>query len=219
MSSVQEIRELYTQKINLYHKVFFDVLNYDQAVHSFFKGSGYLHPNFKVLDAGCGSGLLTKSLLKISKDENLAGIKFYGFDLTKAMLNFFSKWLKKNKIDKVTLIQDDVLKLKNTSKIGSNYDLIVTSGMLEYIQKKDLRKALINLKRLLKKDGKMIIFISKKNIITDLLIERWWKAGTYGKNEIRDFIIDAGFTDASFKRFPSSHRIINWGMFIIEVKN
>lgn len=71
MSNTTEIQELYTKKADLYHKVFFDILKCDKAIQSFFQKESYVRSQLRVLDAGCGSGLITKILLGISKEKKL----------------------------------------------------------------------------------------------------------------------------------------------------
>ena len=83
MTSSTEIQQIYTKKADLYHKVFFDVLKYDKAVKSFFEKENYLDKDCKVLDAGCGSGLITKILVGISKQKNFLEFLFMHLILQK----------------------------------------------------------------------------------------------------------------------------------------
>ena len=47
------------------------------------------------------------------------------------------------------------------------------------------------------------------------LIEKWWKARAYSKEEINDLLVDAGFTDVRFERFPVPYSHLNiWGHII-----
>jgi len=218
MGNTKDVQEIYTTKVNLYHHVFFDILKYDRAVHSFFQNSNYVRSQFKILDAGCGSGLITKIVFKIAKEKKLAGVMFHAFDLTKAMLHIFRKWIKNNNLQNIELKQANVLKLEKLPKHWKNYDLIISSAMLEYVSKEELKIALSNLRNLLKPKGTMIIFITKQNFVTNWLVRKWWKARTYNKNEMEQIFSEVGFKTISFKQFLQPYTYLNFGMFIIEVK-
>ncbi len=218
MGNTTEIQELYTKKADLYHKVFFDILKYDKAVQSFFQKENYLRSRIKVLDAGCGSGLITKTRLDISKEKKINEITFNAFDLTKNMLDLFLERMKANKINNIELKKANVLKLGMLPKKWKNYDLIVSSAMLEYLSKKEIEIALAGLRNLLKKNGTIIILITKRNFVTYWLVKKWWKAQTYKKNEIQELFSKAGFKNINFKQFPSPYRHLNHGILILEAK-
>ncbi len=218
MSNIKEIQEIYTKKLNLYHLIFFKILKCDKAIQSFFQKENYLHSGDKVLDAGCGSGLLTKVLFNITKEKNIQGVLFNSFDITKAMLDIFNKWINKNKITNIKTKQIDVLKLKDLPNNWKDYDLVVSSGMLEYLSEEEIEIALRNFKILLKDNGTIIIFITKDNFLTNLIIKKWWKANTYKKKEIEDILFRAGFCKIKFKQFPIFYKHIRRGTLIIELK-
>ncbi len=218
MDKTTEIQEIYTKKAELYHQVFFDILKYDKAVQSFFQKEKYLHSNARVLDAGCGSGLITKILFYISEQNKFRGVTFNAFDLTINMLNLFQKWIKINKIKKIELKQANVLKLDTLPKEWKDYDLVIASAMLEYLSKKEIEIALSGLKDLLKKNGKIVVLITKRNIVTSWLVKRWWKARTYKKKEIEQVLSGVGFHNIRFKQFAKPHKYLNRGVLIAEAK-
>ena len=96
--------------------------------------------------------------------------------------------------------------------------MIISSAMLEYVSKEELKIALSNLRNLLKPKGTMIIFITKQNFVTNWLVRKWWKARTYNKNEMEQIFSEVGFKTISFKQFLQPYTYLNFGMFIIEVK-
>ena len=216
---MKAIEKLYTKKASFYHKFFIDILGCGKGIKKFFENYNYLKPNTKILDAGCGTGILTRILTEIAKKKKLDGIKYYGFDLTQAMLDLFKQWISKGNDKNISLKKADVLLLdEQLPKDWQNYDLIVSSAMLEYIPKDKIRQAIRNLGNLLKDDGTILIFITKKNLLMRLLIKMWWKANMYEKDEIKEVLLDAGFKQVIFKKFLSPYRHLNhWG-FIIEAK-
>jgi cyclopropane fatty-acyl-phospholipid synthase-like methyltransferase len=213
------VEKLYTEKASLYYWVFIKFFQYENGLRNFFKTNQYLRQNDKVLDAGCGSGVLIKVLYRVAKTHKLKGIRFHGFDLTQAMLDMFIKWIDIEKPNNITLKKANVLKLDDQLPDDwKNYDLIVSSAMLEYIPKSEVEKALHNLSKLMKEDGIFCLFITKKNFLMSLLIKWWWKANIYEKEEIRDKLKDAGFNDIRFRKFQFPYNYINcWG-FAIEAK-
>ena len=218
-TTMQEIEKLYTQKTGFYHKFFIDLLGYERGLRKFFENYNYLKSNTRILDAGCGTGILTRILTEIAKKKKLDGIKYHGFDLTQAMLDLFKQWISKGNDKNISLKKADVLLLdEQLPKDWQNYDLIVSSAMLEYIPKDKIRQAIRNLGNLLKDDGTILVFITKKNLLMRLLIKMWWKADMYEKDEIKEVLLDAGFKQVIFKKFLSPYWHLNhWG-FIIEAK-
>lgn len=216
---MQEIEKIYTKKASFYHKFFIDFLGYGKGLKHFFGKYNYLKQNIKILDAGCGTGLLTRILTEIANKEKLEGIKYHGFDLTQTMLDLFKQWIPKGRDKSISLKKANVLLLdEQLPKDWQNYDLIVSSAMLEYIPKNKVREAIRNLNKLLKDDGTILIFITKKNLLMRLLIKMWWKATMYDKNEIEQVLLDSGFKKVIFKKFLSPYWHLNlWG-FIIEAK-
>jgi cyclopropane fatty-acyl-phospholipid synthase-like methyltransferase len=216
---MQAIEKLYTKKASFYHRFFIDILGYGKGLKKFFGNNNYLNQNIKILDAGCGDGLITRILTEIAEKEKLEGIKYHGFDLTQAMLDLFKQWIPKENDKTISLKKADVLRLdEQLPKDWQNYDLIVSSAMLEYIPKNKIRQAIRNLSNLLNDDGTILIFITKKNLSMRLLINMWWRANMYNKNEIKQVVLDSGFKKVIFKSFLSPYWHLNhWGL-IIEAK-
>jgi hypothetical protein len=85
--------------------------------------------------------------------------------------------------------------------------------MLEYLPKPGVKQALMNLGKLLKEGGTLLVFITRRNIITQLLAEKWWKANTYNESEILTLFHDAGFDQTNFKDFSP-----RWSKYILVVE-
>jgi len=97
----------------------------------------------KILDVGCSSGIFLKSLEDLGfKKQNL-----FGVDISeKAIAN-----CKSNGIQNAFVMDAENI------TIPEKFDIIVASDCLEHL--KDDRKAIKNWKELLKKDGKMYVFV------------------------------------------------------------
>ena len=99
----------------------------------------------KMLDIGCGTGQLISHLAK-----QLPNAKLYGIDLTEAMINRAKQKLKQYK--NITLQQASVENIPHKDKL---FDYILTTEAFHHFP--DPEKALLEMKRVLKDDGKIIL--------------------------------------------------------------
>lgn len=208
-------QQLYTQRVFFYH-IFVHVVGYAAAVRKFLSRSDYVHSGMKILDAGCGGGLVAKIMHATAIKNNVTQVTFYGFDITRAMLKYFSCWIEKNKVKNVILAQANVLQLDQLPSDWNNYDLIVVSGMLEYIPKEHIVTAIANLRRLLAPKGKLLIFICRRNWLARWIIEKWWKANIYTQQELIAIISRTGFEVVNFKYFAFPYNYLTSWVFIVE---
>jgi len=216
--TAQEVQELYTEKGEFYHHFFIDFIRYGKALKAFLKKSRCLASNMKVLDAGCGTGILTRNLCEIAQEEGSTGITFNAFDLTPAMLGLFRKWISENGREDIKLHQANVLEIGQLPQEWRNYDLVVSSGMLEYLSKDELGKALRNFRDLLGDNGTLAVCITRRNFFMKWLIQYWWKANMYTREEIAGIFRDSGF-EVQFSWFPFPYTYISlWGFAIVARK-
>ncbi len=208
----KEIQKLYTKKASFYHFLFVDFLGIGKRAENFFRKSKYVKSDIKILDAGCGTGNATRGLYKITKERNLKDVTFHAFDLTEAMLEVFKEWIKKAGVKNVSLKQANALELDKLPSNWKDYDMIISAGMLEYVPREKMKKAVHGLKDLLKKDGTLVVFITKRNLITRLCVGWWWKANVYSKEELQNIFESAGFQHFTIRR-------INWHfMYTVEAR-
>ncbi len=208
--TTEEVQKLYTEKGSFYHFLFVKLLGIGGRTKDFLRRAGYAQPNFKILDAGCGTGNATRALWGIAKERGCENVTLHAFDITQKMLDLFKSWIDKMGASNISLRQADVLKLDQLPSDWTGYDRIVSSGMLEYVSKDEIRQALTGLRKLLKPDGKLALFITKRNLLTKLLVGWWWKANTYSREELQKIFTDAGFSAFTITR---SHW---YSMFTIE---
>ena len=83
METNKDAERIYTNKASLYQKVFIGYLNWGKELGKFFERTDYIRLNMKVLDAGCGTGVVTKTLYEIANKKGYSGIQLYGFDQPK----------------------------------------------------------------------------------------------------------------------------------------
>ena len=113
-----------------------------------------LKPNSIILDVGCGEGRHLKLLAKISK-------KLFGIDYSKSMLEIARKEL--SNFNKIELFLEEA----NKTHFQNNYFdySICMFNTLGNISKSKQKDVLVELKRITKKYGKIIISVYSENAL------------------------------------------------------
>ena len=217
MTITSDPQRLFTERRNTYDRFIRAVL-YPQGLRAFFLQSTALRPGLRVLDAGCGTGVVTLALHDAQISRGIAVQSFHAFDLTPAMLDRFRGILQRRAIEDVTLTQANVLDLAALPSGWFDYDLVVSASMLEYVPRAQLVVALKELRARLAQDGQFVLFITRRNPLTRLLIGRWWQSNLYTTDELADAFRAAGFSHFAFRRFPfRACHLSLWG-HVVEAK-
>lgn len=181
-------------------------------------GSHLLRGGLRVMDAGCGFGMATFAFLEALRERNLDYESIHAFDLTQAMLARFQKELETRDISRVQFQRADVLALETLPSSWTGYDLIISASMLEYLAKEDLPRALAGLRARLAPGGYVVIMITRKTPETKVLVEWWWHANRYTKNELLRAFDEGGFRTPIFQRFPWRYAWLNRANFVVEAR-
>ena len=217
MSPALDPAQLYTDRSESYVR-FVRLFLYPEGIRAFFLDSPNLDSGIRVLDAGCGTGIVTLGLRDALLRRGLVAESFHGFDLTPAMLEHFRSTLRSQNIREIELVQADVLDLGCLQNSWCDYDLIVSASMLEYLPRPLLSDALSALRSRLREDGRFVLFITRRNWLTRPLIGQWWQSNLYSRYELEVAFRDAGFTSSTFRKFPILFRHLSlWG-FIVEAR-
>jgi cyclopropane fatty-acyl-phospholipid synthase-like methyltransferase len=207
----QHAQKLYSQKAKLYQSFFVNFLKWEKVLGVFFRENQYLHSDMKILDAGCGTGSVTKVLHDLAHQQGFVGVTFHAFDLTPAMLDLFGKWVKEEGTEDIQLQQANVLNLENQLPPGwLGYDLIVSAAMIEYIPKEELGQVFSNLKRLLNENGILILFVTRNTWIARLTGTMWWGTNLFNWDDLEVRLQNAGFQKIQFKKMMPS-----WNAFMM----
>lgn len=205
---------LYSKRAALYVRLI-RLIGYQKGLERVLavKMSEALKGGARVMDAGCGAGAATFALIAAFRRLGRRPARIDGFDLTPAMLDRFRKKLDRNGIAEVRLRQADVLDLENSLPPDwLNYDLVITSAMLEYLPRERFPEALASLRGRLAPEGRLLFFISRKGRFNRWAIERWWHANCYDQSEIERALRSAGFGIINFHRFDAPYTFLNsWG--------
>jgi len=204
-------REIYTRRSREYLR-FVNAVLYPQGLRAFFR-SYPLPPAPRVLDAGCGTGIVACALLRVLGERGREAARLDGFDLTPAMLDQFRVLVDRLGLSKIRLMQADALALDRLPADWRDYDLVMSSAMLEYLPRERLVDALSSLRRLMEPTrGVMLVFISRRNLLMRWMIRKRWGANTYSRRELSAAFERAGLV-SKFRRFPFPYWHLNvWGM-------
>jgi cyclopropane fatty-acyl-phospholipid synthase-like methyltransferase len=211
------VEELYTKEVDRYSS-FIKFFRSPEAVQALLLRSGLLREGLRVLDAGCGFGMETFAFLAALRQRNLDYQSIDAFDLTPAMLRRFEEEVKSRSITRVQLRQADVLALETLPASWTNYDLILSASMLEYLPRQDLPRALAGLRARLAPNGRILLIITKKSPEAKVLIEWWWHAERYTKNELLRAVEEAGLVDPVFRPFPGRYFWLNRASYVVEAR-
>jgi cyclopropane fatty-acyl-phospholipid synthase-like methyltransferase len=209
------VQDLYTKRIDRYGS-FIAAFQSPQAMKALLRRSHLLRGGLRVLDAGCGFGMVTFALLEALRERNLDYETIQAFDLTPAMLARFQSELETRDISRVQFQQADVLALETLPSSWTGYDLIISASMLEYLAKEDLPRALAGLRARLAPDGYIVIMITRKTPETKVLVEWWWHANRYTKNELLRAFDEGGFRTPIFQRFSWRYAWLNRANYVVE---
>lgn len=209
--------QLYTKRNQSYLR-FIHLMAYPQGIRAYFRRSSLLRSNLYVLDAGCGTGVVTLALREALLSRGFQPGLVQGFDLTPKMLDKFRETLRTQAIEGVNIVQADALQLDTLAEGWNNFDLIVSAAMMEYLPQERLVEALSGLRLRLNKTGSLLLFITRQNWLMRLLVGHWWGANLYQATELEESLRLAGFTTIEFETFPFPYQHLSlWG-HIVEAK-
>lgn len=195
---------------------FVRVVGYPQGIRAYFLRSSLLRSGLRVLDAGCGTGIATLAFRDALLHRGFTPGPIHAFDLTPVMLEHFAATLGRRGIQGIDLAQANVLELDRLPVSWSDYDLIVSASMLEYVPRARLGAGLRGLRSLLREGGTFVLFITRRNWLTRPLIGHWWESNLYTESELARAFREAGFASIAFRHFPLRFRYLAlWG-YVIE---
>src|SRR5438552_6494219 len=117
-------------RIERFYDLTFKVNGYGRSLNQYFETHPLpVFPDARILDAGCGTGTLTLALLRTL----ITPVKLTALDLSSSSMATAKKYVDKNhdhRDQKVYFAQANILSLPFADE---SFDLVVTSGVLEYV--------------------------------------------------------------------------------------
>ena len=206
-----DARRLYSERPDAYVR-FIRAVRYPQGLHAFWLASPLLRPGLRVLEAGCGTGALTLALWDAAEQHHVGLAQLDAFDLTPAMLERLQRTMERRGITRIALAEANVLHLDALPASWREYDLVVSASMLEYVPRERLPDALAGLRARLRDGGRFVLFMTRRNPFTRVLIGRWWRSNLYTAPELATAFRQAGFSRTTFRRFPpAACHLAVWG--------
>ena len=165
--------------------------------------------NLKLLDIGCGGGLMSEPMCKL-------GAKVTAIDASEKNINIASVHAKKNKL-KINYLNTAPENINKDNK----FDIILNLEIVEHVE--DLNLYLNSCAKLLKKNGIMFTATINRNLISYVkaivgaeYILRWLPIGTHDWNkflkpeELEKLINDVGFSTIDIKGLSYNPFLNKW---------
>jgi SAM-dependent methyltransferase len=206
-----DARRLFTERPDVYSR-FIRAVRYPEGLRAFWRASPLLRPGLRLLEAGCGTGALTFGVWDAASRRGIELGRFDAFDLTPAMLERLRAGLRRRDITGIRLVEANVLHLDTLPTDWRDYDLVVSASMLEYVPRERFVESLRALRERLHERGRFVLFITRRNPLTRVLIGRWWQSNLYTAPELLRACQAAGFSRIRFPGFPLAARYLaSWG--------
>ncbi|MFP4539461.1 MAG: class I SAM-dependent DNA methyltransferase [Candidatus Paceibacterota bacterium] len=164
----------------------------------------------KILDVGCGTGLVSFALLK-----NFPGSQVVATDLNEDMVKKTEELARRQRIDKGRLtvgkadvLSQDTLTLSDGTKLRlepASFDIVIASGVLEYTP---IDKATPKLLGLLKDNGRLLIISMNENSVGKLW-GKMYKFDPIPKDQLEECLVQNGCRSVissplTLKEFPAN---------------
>jgi len=187
-------------RIERVYDLTFKLNGYGRSLDQYFEEHPLpIFPDARILDAGCGTGTLTLALLRTLK----VPVKLTALDLSASSMATAKKYVSKNnpRRQPVRFTRGNILALPFADEA---FDLVVTSGVLEYVSLDD---GLSELARVISRGGYLLQLPMRPSPVTTLL-EMLFRFRAHPLQDVHE-TTDRYFQGASHYRFPPFH-VIGW---------
>lgn len=183
-----------------------------KIIYDFIKD--YKNRNIRIMNLGSGPTREIKELLEADNEKNFSKVIFDCYDFEIKAIDYARYLL--DGVNNVNFFQKDAIRIALRKDIKEeipyNYDFIYSTGLFDYIDTRVAVRLVNNLKKLLKKDGIMVIanFGDKYNNSSAGLME-WvteWYLIYRTEDEFRKIFIDASFLAEDLRITYQQNKVI-----------
>jgi len=170
--------------------------------------------NIRIMNLGSGSAREIKELLANDSEGLFSKVTFDCYDFDIRAINYAQQLL--NNVSNVNFFQKNAVRLALkkdiTHEVRYDYDLIYSSGLFDYLDERVAVRLIANLRKLLKREGKMVIanFGNKYNNSSAGLME--WATEWYliyrDEDNFTKIFIDAGFSPTDFRIISQKDNVV-----------
>jgi ubiquinone/menaquinone biosynthesis C-methylase UbiE len=214
-----DVEKFYTENIGLL-RFTIRTLQYLPALRKLWVENLEFRPGMEILDVGCGTGALTKTLFEVSRKKKIESIKFFAFDKSQKVLDEFRRWISDRQITNISTLKADARHAALLPyRFTSSFDVVCSSGVLEYLNEEEVIYSLESLRLMMKPNGKIIIMGSRKHLANYFLIQKLYQANLYSKQKFEEMIRKAGFRKINSWKFSFPYSYLNmWGYILVAEK-
>jgi 2-polyprenyl-6-hydroxyphenyl methylase/3-demethylubiquinone-9 3-methyltransferase len=141
--------------------------------------------SLRVLDVGCGGGILTERIAREMQERGIAG-EVIGVDMSKNSVQVATEHAKKAGLNNIKYIVGSAYQLPVED---NSFDIVVSTDVLEHLH--DLQQAVKEIKRVLKPDGLFVFDTVNRTVFSRVFVkisERILKFIPKGVHDYRLFI-------------------------------
>jgi ubiquinone/menaquinone biosynthesis C-methylase UbiE len=202
------IQALYTRRSGFY-RAYVQTFAHRQGMRALIERSGLLAPDWRIPDAGCGSGLRILGLTQALQRQGFGYQTIDGFDLTDAMLQQCRRTVERRGLASIRLHQADITMLdQQLPPDWTGYDLILCASMLQHFGRGRLAAALDALHTRLGYQGRPLIVATRATFWPTRCI---WHCDAYSRHQLEHALTTAGFATSKFVHYPWTYAWLNIG--------
>jgi SAM-dependent methyltransferase len=172
--------------------------------------------DIRIMNLGSGSVREIKELVEVDYENLFSKVIFDSYDFNVEAINY-AKSLLKN-VPNVNFFQKDAIRiaLKKDIKneISRDYDLVYSAGLFCYLDDRIAVRLIVNLKRLLKKGGIILIsHVGDRYSNPSVCWMEWvadWNLIYRTEAELKRIFLEAGFSQKNLQIIPQHSKVMQY---------